>query len=311
MSIAFLCPGQGAQSPGMLHRLLPHPVVIQTISEASHCLGIDCLELDTEESLASTVGAQLAIFIAAVAVNRVLQQAGTAPDLVTGLSVGAFTAAVAGAALGYQDALPVVKLRAHLMAGAYPNGFGLSAIVGLDERQVTRIISEVNTTESPVYIANVNAPTQIVITGSDRAMSHVLARAKKDGAKLTNRLPVSVPSHCELLNSVAEELNQRLTQVEVRPPTAIYVTNRRARATRDPRQIRDDLATNVAHTVRCHDVTTVAYERGVRLFVELPPGSVLTALVSAAFPDARAISTDDVGLDRLANVVRYLRRAQN
>jgi malonate decarboxylase epsilon subunit len=311
MSIAFLCPGQGAQSPGMLHRLSQHPIAAETISEASRCLGIDCLELDTEESLASTVGAQLAIFIAGVAVSRVLQQTTIIPHLVAGLSVGAFTAVSAAGALSYQNALPLVKLRAELMARAYPKGFGLSAIVGLDERHVTQIISEVNASDSPVYIANINAPTQIVITGSDRAMSAVLARAKQDGAKLTERLPVFVPSHCELLNSVAEELSQRLNQVEIRRPTAIYVTNRRARATHDPMQISEDLATNVAYAVRWHDATTVAYERGIRLFIELPPGSVLTGLVSAAFPDARGISAHDIGLDRLADVVRYLGRAQN
>ncbi|MBV8586263.1 MAG: malonate decarboxylase subunit epsilon [Verrucomicrobia bacterium] len=311
MSIAFLCPGQGWQSAGMLHRLFSHPIAGQTITEASHCLGIDCLELDTDESLTSTVGAQLAIFVAGVAVSRVLQQAAVAPDLVTGLSVGAFTAAVAGGALSYRDGLLLVRLRAELMATAYPKGFGLSAIVGLDERRVTRIVSEINTAESPVYIANVNAPTQIVITGSDRAMSTVLARAKQDGAKVTKRLPVSVPSHCELLNGVAEELRRALAEVEIRPPIAIYVTNRRARATRDPMQIREDLATNVAHTVRWHDATTVAYERGIRLFVELPPGDVLTTLVSAAFPDARSISADNVGLDGLANAARYLGRAEN
>jgi malonate decarboxylase epsilon subunit len=311
MSIAFLCPGQGAQSAGMLHRLSQHPIAAETIAEASRCLEIDCLELDTEESLASTVGAQLAIFIAGVAVSRVLRQLATTPDLVAGLSVGAFTAAVAGTALSYRDGLLLVKLRAELMARTYPKGSGLSAIVGLDERQVTRIISQVSTVESPVYIANVNAPNQIVITGTDLAMSTVLARAKQDGAKLTKRLPVSVPSHCELLNDVAEKLTQRLTDVAIRPSTAVYITNRRARATRDPMQIRDDLATNVAYTVRWHDATTVAYERGIRLFVELPPGNVLTALVSAAFPDARAISTDDVRLDRLADAVRYLGRAQN
>jgi malonate decarboxylase epsilon subunit len=291
----------------MLHRLSQNRIVAETISEASSYVGIDCLELDTEEALASTVGSQLAIFIAGVAAMRVLQDAGTTPDLVSGLSIGAFTAAVAAGALDYQHSLSVVKFRAELMERAYPHGYGLSAIIGLDERQVVRITNETNTPNLPVYIANINAPTQIVIAGSDRAMNTVLATAKKEGAKSTQRLPVSVPSHCALLDPVAEELTRRLANVEIKPPTATYVSNRRARATRDPALIREDLATNVAHAVRWHDSTCLAYERGIRLFIELPPGSVLTTLASAAFPDARVISLDQTGFHRVTQIANYLK----
>src|SRR5262249_44990144 len=149
-------------------------------------------------------------------------------------------------------------------------------------RRLSEIVREFNKPESPVFLANINAPTQIVIAGSDAGMESVLHRAKNEGAHTTKRLPVVVPSHCVLLQSVADELIRRSANIEIRMPKAIYISNRRARALRDPEAIREDLATNIAHPIRWHEGTAVAYERGVRLFVELPPGQRLTDLTSMA-----------------------------
>jgi malonate decarboxylase epsilon subunit len=304
MSVAFLYPGQGAQFPGMLHQLPDRAKVIETLQEASQVLGHDVLTLDTERALMSTVRVQLALFVSGVAATRTLQADGVKPDIVAGLSVGAFAAAVAAGALAFKDGLSLVKLRAELMEKAYPKGYGLSVVIGLNEQQLFGIVNEINKPGSEVFLANLNAPTQIVIAGSDSGMEAVLNRAKNEGARITKRLHVSVPSHCILQQRAADELTRRIADVEIKTPKAIYISNRRARALRDPDGIREDLATNVAHPVRWHDTTTVAYERGVRLFIELPPGHALTELASTAFPDARTVALGRMQIDAALKLIK-------
>jgi malonate decarboxylase epsilon subunit len=304
MSIAFLYPGQGAQVPGMLHQLPNHSVVRETLHAASQILNRDVLALDTEAALASTVAVQMALFVCGVAVSRTLQAEGIKPDLVAGLSVGVFAAAVAAGALAFTDGLALVKIRAELMEKAFPVGYGLAAIVGLNEPRLSEIVSQINSPDSPVFIANLNAPTQIVIAGSDAAVQAVLDRVEHEGARTAKRLQVSVPSHCPLMKSVADELTHQIAKIEIQMPEPIYVSNRRARALRDPEAVREDLATNIAHPVRWHDATTVAYERGIRFFIELPPGRTLTELASVAFPEARCIASGDAGINSVIKLAK-------
>src|SRR5260370_20847413 len=141
MSIAFLYPGQGAQFAGLFRQLLEWAEVNETLQEASQVLGQDVLTLDTEQAFSSTVSVQTALFVSGLAVTRVLQAEGVKPEIVAGLSVGAFAAAVAAEALAYQDGLRLVKLRAELIEKAYPDGYGLSAGVGLNERLPSPIFS--------------------------------------------------------------------------------------------------------------------------------------------------------------------------
>src|SRR6266446_9609050 len=206
MSVAFLYPGQGAQIPGMLHQLPERAQATWTLQEASQVLGRDVLTLDTEQALSSTVPVQLALFVSGVATTRIMQAEGVEPDVVAGLSVGVFAAAVAVGVLSFKDGLSLVKLRAELMEKDYPKGYGLAAVIGLTETHLSQIVSEINRPESPVFVANLNAPTQFVIAGSDSGMEGVLNRAKDEGARTAKRLHVSVPSHCVLLKSVADEL---------------------------------------------------------------------------------------------------------
>jgi malonate decarboxylase epsilon subunit len=304
MSVAFLYPGQGAQIPGMLHQLPDRAETTWTLQEASQVLGRDVLTLDTEQALSSTVPVQLALFVSGVAATRIMHAEGVEPDVVAGLSVGAFAAAVAAGALAFKDGLSLVKLRAELMEKAYPQGYGLAAVVGLSETHLSQIVSEFNQPASPVFVGNLNAPTQFVIAGSDSGIEAVLNRAKNEGARSAKRLEVSVPSHCVLLKSVADELTSRIAKIEIKTPKAIYVSNRRARVLRDPDGIREDFATNIAYPVRWHDATTVAYERGVRFFLELPPGHTLTELASTAFPDARSIALSQMQIDSAVKLIK-------
>lgn len=293
MSVAFLFPGQGAQRAGFLDRLPDESVVRDTLAEAEAILGRDVRELASAEGLRSTVAVQLTTLVAGVAGARVLARRGIEPQAVAGLSVGAFAAAVACDALHFADALPLVRKRAELMERAYPHGYGLAAVVGLSELQVSSIIEDLGRRGTLVYLANLNAATQFVVAGADASLDVFLAHARRAGAQKTERLAVTVPSHSPLLANVADELTFALASVVISDPRVPYVTNTRGRTTRDAATVCEDLARNVMLPVRWYDGTTALYEWGARLFIELPPGRVLSDLATAAFPGARAVAFDD------------------
>ena len=304
MSVAFLFPGQGSQQPGMLHDLPACGATEATLKEASTVLERDVLELDSEISLQSTAAAQLALLICGVAYGRALLAEGAIPSMVGGLSVGAFAAAVLADSLDFSLALPLVRLRGELMEKMFPRGYGMAAIMGLDETQLSELIAEVTLSGFPVFLANLNAPRQIVVSGAEPGLERLMDLARRAGAGKTQRLNVSVPSHCRLLEPVAEELGRALAGVALRPLKCVYVGNRGGRSLRDPASVGLDLVNNVAHAVRWHDATTLMFELGARLFVELPPGRVLTNLASASFPEARAIACAGARIDFIAQLLR-------
>jgi malonate decarboxylase epsilon subunit len=212
------------------------------------------------------------------------------------MSVGAFAAAAAAGALNLGDGVRLVKQRAEGMVKLYPKGYGLAAIVGLTEKQVSTLVEAAYTERNPVYVANINAPRQIVIAGSDKGMNNVLEAARKSGARKAMRLNVSEPSHCPLLEPVADALRDSLQAIHLQPPKTVYVGNVTGRALRSAEAISEDLASNIAHGVRWYDATTVLDELGFRLFLEMPPGHVSTNLVAESIPGVRAISIADRGL---------------
>jgi malonate decarboxylase epsilon subunit len=304
MSIAFLFPGQGSQLPGMLHQLIDHPEVERTLDEVSAVLGSEVRGFDSEEALASTVSVQLALLTSGVATARALVEKGAQPSVVCGLSVGAFAAAVVADVLSLEDAVELVKLRAEKMVELYPTGYGLSAIIGLSESQVLSIIQAVTTDQEPVFLANINAPLQTVIAGSDAGMERALEQARRQGARKAERLQVSVPSHCPLLQPVADLLRQRFSSRRLRKPRLTYIGNVNARAMRTPELIASDLANNIAHGVRWHDATTVARELGCDLFLEMPPGHVLTDLAKENLPGVNALAVEKDILPRVLRLAQ-------
>jgi malonate decarboxylase epsilon subunit len=299
VNIAYLFPGQGAQTPGFLRRLPKHPAVSATLDEAAAVLGIQVASLDTAAALVSTVAVQLSLLIAGVAVTRALAYEGLKIDAAAGLSVGAFGAAVACGVLSFADALPLVKLRGECMERAYPHGYGMAAIIGLDEHQVAAIVEQVGGAGAQLYIASINAPTQIVVSGADRALDAAVEIARQTGARRAERMAVSVPSHCPLLNAAARRLAAAMAPIEMHDPQRPYISNRRARAVYDAEGVREDLIHNVANTVRWHDSVTLLYELDVRLFIEPPPGQVLSRLAQQAFTEARALAVEEVQLDSI------------
>ncbi|PPK36963.1 malonate decarboxylase subunit epsilon [Pseudomonas laurylsulfatiphila] len=296
MSSLLVFPGQGAQQPGMLARL-PR----ETLNEASDWLGEDVTQLDSAEALRSTRAVQLCLLIAGVAASR---QLAMAPDYVAGLSIGAYPAAVVAGALGFSDALHLVSLRGELMQQAYPQGYGMTAIIGLELVTVEGLLAQVSRAEMPVYLANINADNQVVIAGSDAAMKAVAELAKSHGAGLAKRLAVSVPSHCPLLEEPAQRLAEAFDKVPLQAPKMGYLSGSRARPLIKPEALRDDLAYNMCRIVDWRGTVQSAYERGVRLQIEMPPGAVLTGLARRVFEQGRVIAFDGARLDTLQALMR-------
>ena len=304
MSVAFVLPGQGSQSPGMLHRLLNHPAVGATLDEISEVLHADVRNLDCQLCLNSDVSVQLALFSAGVATARALIEQDVQPTAVAGLSVGAFAAAVVAGVLALTDGVELVRLRATKMIGLYPTGYGLSAIVGLDESQVTKIVQATTSDQAPVFVGNINAPRQIVIAGSNVGMDRVLDQARRRGASEAVRLNVSVPSHCPLLRPVADIMARRISSMNLRAPQVAYIGNVNARAMRTKELIAGDLANNIAHGVRWHDATTVLEELGCHLFLEMPPGHTLSDLAQQNLSGVRSIPVEARVLPRVLRLAQ-------
>jgi malonate decarboxylase epsilon subunit len=303
--LALLYPGQGAQSAGFLHRLPDHPIVASTLEEASDTLSLDVGALDASEALRSNVSVQITLVVAGVALARRLADAGIEASMHAGLSVGAYAAAVGCGSITFADALRMVKTRAELMERAYPTGYGLSAIEGLSEAQIEALIeATMNVPGQRVYVANVNAPRQIVVAGSDAALEAFNERASEAGAHRAKRLAVSVPSHCELLRQASDTLLGYAADISFSNPRSIYIGNRRARALHRGEDIRDDLATNMRYTVRWFDALTMIVERGATVLVEAPPGQVLTDIARQAYPDVTALAAASFADDRFADVVK-------
>jgi len=297
MSTLFTFPGQGAQRPGMLHALPDHPAARATVAETSAALGEDVLALDSAAALASTVAVQLCLLTAGVATARCLLAEGARPDAVAGLSIGAYAAAVCAGVLEHADAVRLVALRARLMAQAYPRGYGMTAILGLERAPLERIVARVCAPAAPVYLANFNAPMQIVIAGAEAAMARVAELALAAGAHAAKPVAISVPSHCALLDAQAAELERAFAGVAVARPRLRYFSASAARELRDPARIAADLARNLAVPVRWHETLLLARECGMRLAVEMPPGNVLTRLAAPLLAGGIAVACADTRLD--------------
>ncbi|WP_158734718.1 ACP S-malonyltransferase [Alteribacillus sp. YIM 98480] len=308
MSIAFLCPGQGSQQPGMLHRLPDHPQVQKTMNDAEDLLKKDVFSLDTEKEFQSTTAVQISLFLWSIAMYRVFRAEGVKPDMAAGHSVGAFSAAVIVEALSFKEALKLVRKRGKWMEEEHPSGYGMGVVTGLSYNQLKRLLKEHDSNKT-VYIANLNADDQFTISGSQTALDVFLKSASNEGARKAELLNVTVPSHCELMRDVTKKMRQALNEISFSRPKIPYAGNAIARAFLDAERIREDLAESISKPVRWNETVHLYYERGARLFVELSPQAVLSDLVNKTFPEARAISVSN-GLENcLFLLERYNRKS--
>lgn len=302
MKFAFVFPGQGSQSVGMLAEYAAHPVVRATIDEASDALGQDLWTLVDEgpaEALNQTVNTQPIMLAAGVAVWRAWLAAGGArPVLVAGHSLGEYTALVAAGALTFRDALPLVRFRAQAMQDAVPAGVGaMAAVLGLDDAGVAAACADAAQGQM-VEPVNYNAPSQVVIAGHREAVERAIAAAKARGAKRAVLLPVSAPFHSTLLKPAAARLATRLAEVAVTAPTLPVLHNVDVQAKPAPDDIRAALAQQAASPVRWVETIEAFAARGVTHVVECGPGKVLAGLTKRIAPDLASFAlTDSAAID--------------
>ncbi len=296
MSFAFVFPGQGSQSVGMMAAYGESDVIRATFAEASAALGEDLWTMAAEgpaERLSMTVNTQPLMLTAGVAVWRAWCAAGGAvPSVVAGHSLGEYSALVAAGALELSDAVRLVRLRAQAMQDAVPAGTGgMAAILGLSPALVAEACAEAAQGEE-VAAANLNDPGQIVIAGHAGAVARACEAAKARGAKRALPLPVSAPFHSALMRPAAERLAIALQSVDVRTPAIPVVNNVDVVLESDPARIKDALVRQAYSPVRWIETVQAIAARGATQVVECGPGKVLMGLVKrcAAGPDALAIS---------------------
>ena len=280
--IAFVFPGQGSQSVGMMAGFDGHAIVRRTFDEASAALGEDLWALVTDgpdDALNQTVNTQPVMLTAGVAVWRAWQAAGgVAPSIMAGHSLGEYTALVAAGALAFGDAVPLVRFRAQAMQEAVPAGVGaMAAILGLDATSVAAVCSEAAQGQV-VEPVNFNTPEQIVIAGHREAVERAIAVATERGAKRGVLLPVSAPFHSSLMKPAADRLAARLASVPFAVPAIPVVQNVDAQAKSDPDAIRAALGLQAASPVRWVDTIQAFATRGMTQVIECGPGRVLTGM---------------------------------
>ncbi|MGG1944286.1 ACP S-malonyltransferase [Trinickia sp. NRRL B-1857] len=284
MKFAFVFPGQGSQSVGMLNAFADRAVVRETLQEASDALGQDLGKLIAEgpaEELNLTTNTQPVMLTAAYAIYRAFREAGGAePALVAGHSLGEYTALVASGALAFRDAVPLVRFRAQAMQTAVPVGVGgMAAILGLDDDTVRAVCSDAARESGAVVEAvNFNAPAQVVIAGHKAAVEKACEIAKTKGAKRALPLPVSAPFHSSLLMPASNQLREYLASVEVKVPRIPVVNNVDVAVVSEPAAIKDALVRQAAGAVRWVECVQAMAKDGVTHVVECGPGKVLAGL---------------------------------
>jgi [acyl-carrier-protein] S-malonyltransferase len=284
MKYALLFPGQGSQEVGMLKALgAEHAVVDETFREASDVLGWDLLQLVKDgpaEQLNKTQRTQPALLAAGVAVWRAWLAASNvpAPSALAGHSLGEYTALVAAGALTFADALKLVELRGNLMQAAVAEGVGaMAAVIGLDDQGVEKACAAYDG-DGVLEAANYNAPGQVVVAGTRWAIDWLVANSKQFGARKVMPIPVSVPSHCSLMRPAADQLAERLRDVDVQRPQVPVLHNLDAQARTEAAEIREALIQQLYRPVRWSLTIRNLHEQGVSGLFECGPGKVLTGI---------------------------------
>lgn len=287
---AFVFPGQGSQAVGMLDAWGDHPVVTQTVREASDVLSQDIGELirsGPKEVLALTTNTQPVMLVAGVAAYRAwLDHGGAPPSAVAGHSLGEYAALVAAGVITLAQAAPLVRLRAQAMQDAVPVGTGsMAAVLGLEAARVAELCAQVqsemaNDATAVVEAANFNDPGQTVISGSKAAVERACEVLKANGARRAMILPVSAPFHCRLMLPAAEKLREALKSVVFQAPTIPLINNVDVAVAVDADDIRDALYRQAFGAVRWVECVQALKARGVRHIVECGPGKVLAGMVA-------------------------------
>lgn len=297
--LAFIFPGQGSQSVGMLGALArDFPSIEETFAEASEVLGYDLWRLVSdgpEAELNATVHTQPAMLAAGVAVWRVwCGVSDRRPVLMAGHSLGEYTALTCAGSLDFTEALRLVATRARLMQDAVPAGVGaMAAILGLEDEILARVCAEVSTPTQQVTPANFNAPGQIVIAGHAEAVARAGEQARMAGAKRSVTLPMSVPSHCPLMTGAADAFMAHVDSVQWRPPQIPVIHNVDVDVHPVVEDLKRALLTQLSNPVRWTETIRRMAASTIDQFIECGPGAVLQGLNKRIVPDAQSRGLSD------------------
>ncbi|MCU7798825.1 MAG: ACP S-malonyltransferase [gamma proteobacterium symbiont of Lucinoma myriamae] len=289
MSIAFIFPGQGAQSVGMLSTIADEnpeygEIITSTFQQASDRLGMDLWNLvknGPEAELNRTTNTQPAMLAAGYALWQIWQsKEGVTPAVLAGHSLGEYTALVCSEALDFSDAIALVASRGRYMQDAVDSGEGaMAAILGLDDEAVIKVCEDTAEESGRVVSAvNFNAPGQVVIAGHSDAVEQAIIVAKNSGAKKAIKLAVSVPSHCSLMESAAQKLSKKLESINMERPVIPVINNVHVTIENEIDTIRDSLVKQLSHPVRWVETINKMAAEGTKQIVECGPGKVLTGL---------------------------------
>ena len=288
---AFVFPGQGSQSVGMLNDLADLKIVQDTVTEASDALGLDLLKMMKEgpiEDLNLTVNTQPVMLTASIAAYRAwLDMGGQVPAIVAGHSLGEYSALTAAGVFSLTDAVKLVRVRAQAMQNAVPVGVGgMAAILGIDDASVLAVCAQAQKeiAGEVVQAVNFNSPGQVVIAGHKAAVEKACELAKAAGAKRALVLPVSAPFHSSLLASAADVLAEALVAVEMRSPQMPVINNVDVKIETSLPNIRDALVRQAWHPVRWVECVTAIADTGFSDVVECGPGKVLAGLAKRIDP---------------------------
>lgn len=298
MAFAFVFPGQGSQSVGMMAAYGDSPVVRATFDEASAALGQDLWQLVAEgpvEALAQTVNTQPVMLTAAIAAYRLwLEKGGKLPAVVAGHSLGEYSALVAAGVIAFTDAVPLVRLRAAAMQEAVPVGTGaMAAILNLDDDKIREACAEAAAGEV-VEPVNFNAPGQTVIAGSKAAVERACEACKARGAKRAVLLPVSAPFHSSLIRPAADKLAARLAELDFAVPQIPVVNNVDVAIESDPARIKDALIRQAYSPVRWVETIQKMGTLGVTTIAECGPGKVLAGLTKRCAEGVAGLALADL-----------------
>lgn len=300
MKILWMLPGQGSQYPHMLQDL---PANSAALAQAKQQLGDELAQLDSPSALQDSRAVQLCLLISGVAWGEYLLAKGIPVDLLAGLSIGGYPAAVLAGVLSFEHALTLVSWRGRLMQQAYPTGYGLTAISGLSQTSVENLL-----VASGAYLANINAEDQMVIAGSEQAMQQVAQKAQLAGARKISQLAVSVPSHCPLLAKPAEQLRQIAQASWFQPAKRGYLSANSARVLWQADKIADDLLYNLCRPVNWYHTMIAAEQHNVGLAIALPPGNTLSRLAKQTLQQAMTFT---IGNDDQASLPYWVEHCLN
>ncbi len=298
--LAFVFPGQGSQSVGMLNGFADNAIVQQLISQASQALGQDLGQLIQDgpvEALALTENTQPVMLLAGVAIYRAwLEAGGQVPEFMAGHSLGEYTSLVCANSLDFLQAVPLVRFRAQAMQEAVPVGSGgMAAIIGLGDDVIIKLCQEVSQeTGFVVEPVNFNAPNQVVVAGHIQAIDRIIEIAKPSGAKLATKLNVSAPFHSSLLLPAAAKLEKHLADVQLHQPSVQVINNVDVLIESDPLKMKDALIRQSYSPVRWVETVEKMADLGVTHIVECGPGRVLAGLVKRITPQIKILGISDL-----------------